>query len=88
MEARVKKLEIDRNRAQKQLKKTLEAHEAAEAANKRKQDHLNFKKEWLKSQNKNLDDLRTKNNIDRETRKRNIYNQRQRVYLENIFARD
>lgn len=44
MEARVLKLEIDRRRAEKQLKKTLEAHDAAEQANKRKQDHLEFKK--------------------------------------------
>ena len=36
MEARVRKLEIDNRRAEKQLKKTIDAHEAAEAANKRK----------------------------------------------------
>ena len=48
MEARVRKLEIDRERAQKQLKKTLDAHEAAEQANKRKQEHLEGKKEWLR----------------------------------------
>ena len=49
MEARVRKLEIDRQRAQKQLKKTLDAHDAAEQANKRKQDHLEAKKEWLRT---------------------------------------
>ena len=73
MEARVRKLEIDRQRAQKQLQKTLEAHEAAEAANKRKQEHLEFKKEWLRIQNKNLEELRARNNRDRESRKRNIH---------------
>lgn len=36
MQARVKKLEIDNWRADKQLKKTIDAHEAAEAANQRK----------------------------------------------------
>lgn len=36
MEARVRKLEIDKQRAQKQLKKTIEAHDAAEKANQRK----------------------------------------------------
>lgn len=51
MEARVKKLDIDRMRAQKQLQKTLEAHEAAEQANKRKQEHLEAKREWLRMQN-------------------------------------
>lgn len=39
-------------------------------------------------QDQSLNDLRVRNTVAREQRKQNIHNQRQRVYLENMFARD
>jgi len=88
MEARVRKLEIDKSRAERQLKKTLDAHEAAEAANKRKRDDLDAKQDWLRTKHEMLEQQRQFNTKLREERKQNVHGQRQRVLLENIMSRD
>ena len=88
MEARVRKLEIDRSRADRQLQKTLDAHDAAEAANKRKRDDLDSKQDWLRTKHEMLEQQRQLNTKLREERKQNVHSQRQRVLLENIMSRD
>ena len=54
MDSRVRKLEIDKQRAEKQLKQTMETHQKVEQVNKRKKDDEDFKNKWIQEQNEKL----------------------------------
>lgn len=76
MELRINKLQIDQERAEKQLKKTLDLHFKMKQIHDRKQNDLDFKKQWLAEQNENLEQLREKNTKSRLNLKNGMANSR------------
>ena len=88
MELRIKKLQIDQSRAEKQLKKTLDLHFKMKQIHERKQSDLDFKKQWLAEQNENLEQLREKNTKSRLNLKNGMANSRQNWIITNHIARE
>ncbi len=88
METRLRKLSLDQARAVKQLKKTMDFHDHVDRMQKRKDDDLSFKAQWLDHQHRTIELARRRNSIERAQRKASIRQQRQRVVLQNVMSRE
>lgn len=72
VENRVKKLEHEERKAQKNLAKTMHTHWVCDQVNARKQSDFDEKRRWLEEKNDNLRRQRELNTRLREERKTNI----------------
>ena len=88
VENRVKQLEREETKAQKNLAKTMHTHWICDQVAARRKQDFDEKQRWLAEKNENLRRQRELNTRLREERKANVAAQRQRVTMENIMARD
>lgn len=83
MQTRICKLKIDQDRANKELRRSIDFHDKLEQVQKRKQDDFEQKSQWLASQYEQLKQQRMKNLNDRESRRNGMMEGRRRVFYNN-----
>ena len=66
----------------------MDFHDHVDRMQKRKDDDLSFKAQWLDHQHQTLELARRRNSIERAQRKASIRQQRQRVVLQNVMSRE
>ena len=88
IENHVKQLEYEQRKAEKQLERTLHTLDMANFVQHRKETDFQNKMQWIKEKNDNIEMQRSKNTQQREERKANISENRKRVIMNNIMARD
>lgn len=83
MATRIRKLSIDQERADRQLRKTLDFHDQLEAVKKRKEDDLKFKAQWLDMNNQEMLEAKIKNEMQRTNGRNNVDEMKRKIFVRN-----
>ena len=87
MQCRIRKLSQDQERAEQQLRRTLDFHDQLEQVKKSKQEHMIMKQQWLNEKNAEIEHQRLKNRIDRDLRRQNLNDQKRKLFLKNWHSK-